>query len=143
MLIDCGSMIVIGILSVLFGAFFFQKKRSDMLTIGVIILWFVASLMPVPYVGGSMLIHNADINNEDFLVYTGEFEKDHGRELIFLNDEKTTRLSNTNSTFLDTGSYFGRIIYSQRSKYVLSYSLDNGDRASVVDETTDNFQSQP
>ncbi len=136
---ECGVGIVGGMLLVLFGAFLFQKKR-DVLPIEAIIIWFVGSLIVVSFTCGYMLIHNADIKNEDFLVYTGEFETDY--RYIILNDEKATHLTNT-TPFWDTGSCSGRIIYSKRTKYVLSYSLENGERASVVDDTTDNFQSPP
>ena len=135
MWLSCGAIIVIGMLFVLFGAVLFRKKHGDIVEGWMIIAWFIFAMMAVTYAGVTTLIHYADIKNEDFLVYTGKFEKDQTREFIFLNDENSTRLTNTNATFLNTGSYSGKVVYSRRTKYVLRYSLDTGEDASVAGGT--------
>lgn len=131
--VSCIPMIVLGLIISIFGLCFFKKIDSDVIDNWMIIVWFSLSIAFVVYIFVTISIHYVDIKNEDYVIYTGEFEKDQTREFIFLNDEDSTRLKNRNETFLDTGHYSGIIVYSKRSKYVLSYSLNNGEKASVVD----------
>ena len=131
--VSCIPMIVLGLLFSLFGLIFFKIMDSEVVDNWMIIVWFSFCIAFAVYLIATISIHYMDMKNEDYMIYTGEFEKDHTREFVFLNDEKSTRLKNRNETFLETGHYSGTIVYSKRSKYVLSYSLNNGENASVAD----------
>ncbi len=97
----------------------------------MIIVWFSYCIVVAVYLIATISIHYMDMKNEDYMTYTGEFEKDHSSYFVFLNDGKSTRLINR-ETFLEIGHYSGTIVYSKRSKYVLSYSLNDGETASVA-----------
>ena len=131
--VSCIPMIVLGLLFSLFGLLFFKKMDSEIIDNWMIIVWFSFCIVFAFYLIATISIHYMDMKNEDYMMYTGEFEKDHTRDFVFLNDENCTRLINPNETFLETGHYSGTIVYSKRSKYVLSYSLNNGENASVAD----------
>lgn len=131
--VSCVPMIVLGLLFSLFGLIFFKIMDSDIISNWMIIVWFSICMAFAVYIIATISIHYIDMKNEDYIMYIGEFEKDHTRDFIFLNDDSSTRLKNRNETFLDTGYYSGTIVYSKRSKYVLSYSLHNGENASVAD----------
>lgn len=132
--IYCIPMIVLGILAALFGVIFLKVMNSEVIDNWMIIVWFSFCIVFAIYVIITISVHYMDIKNDDYITYTGEFKKDHTREFVFLNDENSTRLKNRNETFLETGNYSGKIVYSKRSKYVLSYSLNNGKKASVTDD---------
>lgn len=123
---SCIPLMIFGLLFSLFGLFFFKKMGSEVIENWMIIVWFSYCIIFVIYIIATVSIHYMDIKNEDYITYTGEFEKDHTRDFVFLDDENSTRLNNRNETFLESGHYSGTIIYSQRTKYVLSYSLNNG-----------------
>lgn len=129
----CLPIIVIGLLFSLFGLIFFKIMDSEVIDNWMIVVWFSFCIAFAAYIIATISIHYMDMKNEDYMVYTGGFEKDYTRDFVFLNDEKSTRLTNRNATFLQTGHYSGTIVYSKRSKYVLSYSLNNGENASVAD----------
>ena len=131
----CIPMIVLGSLFSLVGLIFFKTMDSEVVDNWMIILWLSFCIVFAVYIVGTISIHYMDIKNEDYMIYTGEFEKDHTRDFVFLNDDKSTRLKNRNETFLETGLYSGTIVYSKRSKYVLNYSLNNGENASVADNS--------
>ncbi len=131
--VSCIPMIVLGLLFSLFGLIFFKIMDSQVIDNWMIIVWVSFCIAFAVYIIATISIHYMDMKNEDFMIYTGEFEKDHTRDFVFLNDDKSTRLKNRNETFLETGNYSGTIVYSKRSKYVLSYSLNNGENASVAD----------
>ena len=130
---SCIPMIVLGILFSLFGLIFFKIIDSKVIENWMIVVWFSLCIAFAFYTIATISIHYIDIKNEDYMVYTGEFEKDRTKDFVFLDDEDSTRLKNRNETFLETGYYSGTIVYSKRSKYVLSYSLNSGENASVAD----------
>lgn len=131
--VSCIPMIVLWLLFSLFGLLFFKTMDSEIIDNWMIIVWFSFCIVLAFYIIATISIHYLDMKNEDYMIYTGEFEKDHTRDFVFLNDKNCTRLKNRNETFLETGHYSGTIVYSKRSKYVLSYSLNNGENASVAD----------
>lgn len=131
--VSCIPMIVLVLLFSLFGLIFFKIMDSKLIDSWMIILWLSVCIAFVVYIIATISIHYMDMKFEDCMIYTGEFEKDHTRDFIFLNDKKSTRLKNRNETFLKTGHYSGTIVYTKRTKYVLSYSLNNGENASVSD----------
>lgn len=131
--VSCIPMIVLGLLFLLFGLLFFKIMDSQVIDNWMIIVWFSFCIVFAVYIIATISIHYMDMKNEDYMIYVGEFEKDHGREFVFLNDDKSTRLINRSETFLEKGYYSGTIVYAKRSKYVLSYSLNNGKTDSVAD----------
>lgn len=131
--VSCIPIIVVWLLFSLFGLLFFKTTDRAIVENWMIIVWFSFCIVFAFYIIATISIHYMDMKNEDYMMYTGEFEKDHTRDFVFLNDENCTRLTNRNETFLETGHYSGTIVYSKRSKYVLSYSLNNGENASVAD----------
>lgn len=133
--VSCIPLIVLGLLFSLFGLIFFKKTDSDVVSNWMVVVWFVFVLVLAVYIASTMSGHYMDMKKADHITYTGSFEKDHTRDFIFLDDENTTRLNNRNETFLEPGYYSGTIVYSKRCKYVLSYSLDSGEKVlDVVDQ---------
>lgn len=128
--VSCVPMMGMGVSILFFGVIFFKKMGRELIENWMVIVWFVISVLLSVYIVGVISIHYMDIKYEDHIEYNGEFKKDHTRDFIFLNDEKSTRLTNTSDTFLETGQYFGTIIYSGRCKYVLYCSINNEESGS-------------
>ena len=133
LLIFCVPMFFLELLFFLLGFVFFKKADNDIIDNWMIVAWIAFLIIFSIYMIRTISTHYLDIENEDYVTYTGKFEKDNTRDFIFLNDEDETRLKNTSKTFLGTGDYLGTILYSKRSKYVLCYILNNGNNASVSD----------
>ncbi len=133
MLRKCIVMIVFGFVILAIWLVFNKIIGSDNIDNWMVIMFVVFSICLAGYNIGTIAMHYADIKNEDHIEYVGEFEKDSGREFIFLSDVKNTRLMNTSTTFLEAGQYSGTIVYTKRCKYVLGYLLDSGENAWVSD----------
>ena len=72
---------------------------------------------------------NTDVKQQSFLVYDGEFiyryerqRKGHISEIIFtVNGEEIVLVAENPN--IDSGTYRGRVIYSENSKYLLDYKI--------------------
>ena len=131
---SCGMMfllftifMVIGIVLIVL----FVKFGSDIIEIWMIVVWTIFIIAGFAWIQYQFQAFDKDIQNEDCIVYIGDFEKDSSRGFVFLEDATRTRVYNTNETFLKPGHYSGRIIYSKRTKYVLAYILDSGENFCV------------
>ena len=124
MQLSCGIAITLSLIFVIFGFIFLKRLSDDVVEKWMVVIWFAFSAVIIAFCMACLWTHCADITNEDCITFVGEFEKDHTAQFVFLNDENSTRLTNTSKTYLDTGKYFGKVVYSKRSKYVLSFTLD-------------------
>lgn len=122
---SCASIFILLFIFMLTGLVFFLKFDHDCIENWMIFVWIVFIIVGFIWLQYQFYIFNEDIQNEDFVVYEGEFEKDTTRGFIFLADNSSTRIYNTNETFLEAGQYSGKLVYSKRTKYVLSYVLDS------------------
>ena len=132
MSIYCGIAMGLEFIFILIGMIGFTKFDPDCFSKWMLIVWFCYLILVIGYGIFNLAIHYADIKYEDYMIYTGNFEKDHTREFIFLDDKSRTRLTNSNETFLETGNYYGEVVYSKRTKCVLHYSLDTQIQADVA-----------
>ena len=122
---SCTSIFVLLLIFMLAGFVFFLKFDHDCIENWMIFVWIAFIIASFIWLQYQFYIFNEDIQNEDFVVYEGEFEKDTTRGFIFLDDNSSTRIYNTDETFLEAGRYSGKLVYSKRTKYVLSYVLDS------------------
>ena len=102
-----------------------KKREVAFLNYWIIVIWILFICLVFTYGFSLLQKQYLDVSKEDYVVYEGEFEKDHTRSFLFLRDEKRTRLENVrNETFIEKGQYKGHIIYSKRTKYVLEIMID-------------------
>lgn len=128
---SCGMMFVIFTIFMVIGIVLFVKFGSDIIETWMIVVWTIFIIAGFAWIQYQFQAFDKDIQNEDCIVYNGDFEKDSSRGFVFLEDATRTRVYNTNETFLKSGHYSGRIVYSKRTKYVLTYILDSGENLSV------------
>ncbi len=86
--LSCIPMIVLRLLFSLLGLIFFKKADSDIIENWMIIVWFSYCIVVAVYLIATISIHYMDMKNEDYMTYTGEFEKDHTYEFVFFADCK-------------------------------------------------------
>lgn len=126
-------ILILGVVGVLVGWYFFKKMDGEIIETWMGIVWLLWYIFVIFYLIFTISIYCLDIQKQDYIHYTGSFKKDSGREFIFLEDKNSTRLRNSSETFLESGNYYGTVVYAKRSKHVLSCSLNNGENDSVVD----------
>ena len=102
---------------------FFIKFDQDCIEKWMIIIWATFVIVAFIALEYQFQAFDKDIQYRDYEVYYGDFEKDTTRGFVFLNDTTNTRLYNSHDTYLEPGYYYGEIVYSKRTKYVLSYEL--------------------
>ena len=122
---SCASIFILLLIFMLAGLVFFLKFDSDCIENWMIFIWIAFIIVGCIWLQYQFYNFSEDIQNGDFVVYEGEFEKDATRGFVFLADNSSTRVYNTNETFLEPGQYSGKLVYSKRTKYVLSYVLDS------------------
>ena len=111
---------------------FFKKMDADCILDSIVIIAFGFLIITGVASIEITSMYYKDIAQEDYVTYVGEFEKDHTRDQLYLNDKKSRCLKNADKTFLQKGEYSGTVLYSKRSKLVLAYTLDTGETASVA-----------
>ena len=126
----CIGMIAVFIIFMLAGIIIF-KMFGNYIESWMMIVWAIFIIFGLVWLQCQIQMFSNDIQYEDYVVYTGDFEKSSTRGYIFLRDNSSSRIYNTNETFLKTGHYSGELIYAKRTKYVLSYSLDSGQSSKV------------
>ena len=127
----CGGMFALLTVFMLAGIIFFTKFDHECIENWMIIVWTIFIIVGSFWVQYQSQAFYQDIQNNDYIVYNGTFEKESTRGFVFLGDASSTRIYNTNETYLEPGCYSGEIVYSKRTKYVLSYELDTGEKSSV------------
>lgn len=128
---SCGGMFALLTVFMLVGVIFFAKFDHDCIENWMIIVWTIFIIIGLIWLQYQFQAFSKDIQIGDYIVYNGDFEKDSTRGFIFLADGSSTRIYNTNDTFLEPGHYSGEVVYSKRTKYVLSYILDSGENSNV------------
>ena len=128
---SCGGSFLLVVAFLLVGFIFFKKFDYECIENWMIIVWTIFIVAGLIWLQYQIQIFKKDIQNGDYVVYSGNFEKSVTKGFVFLEDDLSTRLHNTNDTFLEPGYYSGEIVYSRRTKYILSYALNSGESSSV------------
>lgn len=98
------------------------------------VLWFIIGIVCLGvFIGNIILIRNAtnaalyDIENKAYIVWEGDFVvdsyKSSGNSILCIPDEKGIKLEMDAYT-LRGGKYSGKVIYGEKTKYVLEIQVD-------------------
>ena len=116
---------------ILFGLIKTSKKENSMKSkLLCVLLCFCLFLIPFYFLGKQIHTMNTDIKSNAYIVYEGEFTYEyvnHTRggdvsEVSFVVDGKEFTLT-AEPLKLVSGTYIGRIVYSENSKYLIDYEV--------------------
>lgn len=95
--------------------------KVRLLCVAICIVFFA---IPFCILGSQMRDFSYDIKNEAYLTYEGEFAFEQEKSmLIFQVDGKKTEVIAEKANMDPTVTHVGKIVYSEKSKYLLYYEL--------------------
>ena len=112
-----------------------KKENSIKIKLLCVLLCFCLFLIPFYFLGKQIHTMNTDIKSNAFVVYEGNFTYEyvnHTRggdvsEVSFIVDGEELTLT-AEHLKLVSGTYTGRIVYAENSKYLLDYEIyENGE----------------
>lgn len=129
-LIGLGLIDILGIVVGIICIIYFLKEMRREKKLEYYILFFLGILLSI---GSGILLFDLtyvslyDIRNKAYIVWEGDFVVGEGQSSgmcdLYISDESGIELG-MESSWLDSGSYTGRVVYGQKTKEVLEIQVD-------------------
>lgn len=92
----------------------------------IICLLLILSVIVLTYAIAEMCIFNYDIQHENFVVYYGEFDyrqvSGSNTDVFKSTDNSYLHVRSVANLEIDTGTYFGYLLYGKCSRWIIAYS---------------------